>query len=100
VNGGTRVPICGCVIGAIVVEAVRGEVTPISIETGIAMAVETLAPIVGANACVDFAYEEDCDDCDHAEVPRLVGRTISFKALPLLKFMHIQISFEKKVYQK
>jgi len=103
-NGGTKVPISGCVVGATVVETVRGVVTPISIETGIAMVapmvVDTLAPTVGADACVDYACEEDCDDCEDAEVPLFLHRAVSFKALPLLKCMHIQISFQTKVYQK
>jgi len=34
------------------------------------MAVDTLAPTVGADACVDCACEEDCDD---AKVPLSVG---------------------------
>jgi hypothetical protein len=89
VNGGTKVLISGCVIAAAVVETVAGAITPISVETGIAMvapmAVGTLAPTVGADACVDYACEEDCDDCDDAKLPLLVGRAISFKALPLLK---------------
>jgi len=52
------------------------------------MAVDTLAPTVGVDACVDCVCEEDCDDFDDAKVPLLVGRAISFKALPLLKSMH------------
>ena len=57
------------------------------------MAIDTLAPIVGADACVDCACEEDCDDCDDAEVPLLVGLAITFKALSLLKCMHKQDFF-------
>jgi len=52
------------------------------------MAVDALAPILGAYAYVDCACEEDCDDFDDAEIPLLVGRTISFKVLQLLKCMH------------
>jgi len=52
------------------------------------MAVDTLAPTVGVDACVDCSCEDDCDDCDDAEVPLLVGRAISFKVLPLLKCIH------------
>jgi len=59
------------------------------------MAIYTLAPV---DACVDCACEEDCDDCDDEEVPLLVGRAITFKALPLLKCMHKQEYFHKKVY--
>jgi len=62
------------------------------------MTVDTLAPTVGANACVDYACEEDCDDYDDSKVPLLVGRAISFKALPLHKCMHKQVFFPKKVY--
>jgi len=50
--------------------------------------VDTLAPTVGADACVNCAYEEDCDDCDDAEAPLLVDLVIVFKALSLLKYMH------------
>jgi len=102
VNGGTKDPISGCVIAIAVVETVVGEVTPISVETGFAMVapitVDTLAPTVGAYACVDCACEEDCDDCDDAKVSLLVGRAISFKALPLIKCMHIKVFFLEKVY--
>jgi len=59
------------------------------------LAVDALATTVGADACVDCAFEEDCDD---VEVPMLVGRAISFKALPLLKCMHKQTFFQKRVY--
>jgi len=61
------------------------------------MAVDTLAPTVGADACVDCA----CEDCafvceDDEEVPLLLERAISFKVLPLLKCMHKQLFFHKK----
>jgi len=36
---------------------------------------------------VNCACEEVCDDCDDAEAQLSVGRAISFKALPLLKYM-------------
>jgi hypothetical protein len=66
-------PISGCVIAAAGVKTIGGAATPFSVETGIVMvapvAVDTLAPTVGADACVDYAYEEDCDDCDDVEVP-------------------------------
>ena len=68
---------------------VVGAVTPISFETGTTMVapmtVDTQAPTVGANACVNYACEKDCDDCDDAESPLLVGLVMVFKALPLLK---------------
>jgi hypothetical protein len=80
------------VIAAAVVDIFVG----ISVETGIAMvarmAVDTLSPTVGADACVDCA----CENCDNAEVLLLAGRAISFKALSLLKYMHKQIFFQKK----
>jgi len=51
------------------------------------VAVDTFTPTVGADACVDCAFE----DCallyvDDAEVP--IERAISFKGLPPLKCMH------------
>jgi len=62
VNGGTEATKSGCVIAAIV-ETDVGAVTPISVETGMAMVslmtIDTLAPTVGADACVDCA----CIDC-------------------------------------
>jgi hypothetical protein len=71
-------------------------VTPISVETGIAMvtpkAVDTLAPTAGADARVNCACDEDCDDCDDIEATILTDLVIIFKALALLKCMHqIQI---------
>jgi len=51
-------------------------------------AVDTLAPTAGADACVNCACEEDCDDCDEIEAPILTDLVIVFKALPLLKCMH------------
>jgi len=52
--------------------------------------------MVGTDACVDCAYEEDCDDCDDPETPLLVGLIIVFKDLPLLKCMHKQEFFPIK----
>jgi hypothetical protein len=53
VNGGTKVSISGSVIVAVVVGAVVGAITPIFVETGMAMVaptdVDTLAPTVGAD---------------------------------------------------
>nr|ABN08763.1 hypothetical protein MtrDRAFT_AC160012g21v2 [Medicago truncatula] len=76
-------------------------VTLISVKTGFAMvasmAVDTLASTVGADACMDCACEEDCDDYDDSKVPLLVGRAISFDALPLHKCMHKQVFFPEKV---
>jgi len=72
-----------------------------SVEIGIAMAaptaVDTLAPTVWEDACVNCACEEDCDDCDDVEAPLLVDLVIIFKALPLLKCMHKQEFFREKV---
>jgi len=97
VNGGTNVTISGRVIVA-VMEAV----TPISVETGIAMVapttIDTLAPTVGTDVCVNCACEEDCDDCDDVEATLLVDLIIVFKALPLHKCMHKQEFFPEKVY--
>ena len=77
-----------------VVRMVVGAVTPIFVETGIAMvapmAAHTLAPTVGADAYIDCSCENDCDD---AEVPLLVDLVIVFKALLLLKCMHKQKYF-------
>jgi hypothetical protein len=64
------------------------------------MMVDILALTVEADACVDCACEDDCDDCDDAEVPLLVGLAITFKTLLLLKCMHTQVYFQKKVHQK
>jgi len=41
--------------------------------------VDTLAPTVEADACVDCACEADCDDYDDVEAPLLVGLVIIFK---------------------
>jgi len=63
--------------------------------------VDTLASTDGANACVNCAYEEDCDDRGDVETPLLVDLVIVFKALLLLKCMHIiRIFSQKKVYRK
>jgi len=97
VNRGTKVPIYGCVIGAIIDRVVVEVVAPISVETGMAMvaptAVDTLAPTEGADARINYAYEEDCDDCDDIETPVFVDLVIIFKALPLLKCMHKNANF-------
>jgi len=94
VNGGTKVPISGRVIAVVIVGAVVEAVTPISVETGLAMddstTVDTLAPIEGADACVTRACEEDYDD---GEAPLLGNLVIVSKALPLLKCMHKNANF-------
>jgi len=46
VNGGTKVPISGCVIWAVTVGAVVGAVTPISVETGMAMVADDTSSYV------------------------------------------------------
>jgi len=35
--------------------------------------VDTLAPTVGADACVDCSCGEECGDCDDAEAPLMVS---------------------------
>jgi len=55
--------------------------------------VDTLAPTVGADACVDCSCGEECGDCDDAEAPLMVSLVIVFKALSLLKCMHKQDFF-------
>jgi len=52
--------------------------------------VDTPTPTVGGDVYVD------CDACDDAEVPLLVGLVIVFKVLPHLKCMHKQKYFQKK----
>jgi len=90
VNGDTKATNSSCVI-AVVIETFVGAVTPIFVETGMVMVtpmtVDTLAPTVWANACVDCACENCALLCvDDAKVT--LGRAIYFKALPLLKCMH------------
>jgi len=93
VNGGTKVPISGRVIRAVIV----GAVTQISVETGMAVvapkAVGTLKSIAGMDVCVVCACEEVFNDCDDIEAPVLVDLVILFKALPLRKCMHKDADF-------
>jgi len=62
VNDGIKVPIYGCVIGAVIVRAVVEAVTPISVETDMAMVspmvVDTVAPTKGADTHVNCACDE------------------------------------------
>lgn len=62
-----------------------GAVTPISVETGMAMvapkATGTLASTVGPNVRVICACEEDYNDYDDIEAPVLADLVILFKAL-------------------
>jgi hypothetical protein len=84
VNGATKVPIYGRVIGADV-ETIEGEVTPISFETGIAMVATTMVDTFkspdGEVTCKDGACE---DDCEEVELARAID-------LPLLKCIHKQL---------
>jgi len=77
------VPISGCVIVTVIVAAVVEAITPISVETSMAMiaptAVDTLEPTEWADACVYCACEEDCDDYDDIEVSVLADLVIIFK---------------------
>ena len=63
VNGSTKVPIYGRVIG-VDVETVEGAVTPISTETGIAIVaptvVDTFKSPGGVVVCKDGACEDGC----------------------------------------
>jgi len=81
VNGGITVPISGRVIGTYV-ETVEGAVTPISVETGIAIlaptGVDTFKSPEGEVACKDCVCE---DDCEEDELARAID-------LPLLKCIH------------
>jgi len=81
VNGGTKVPISDRVVGEDV-ETVEGVVTPISVETGIAMvahtAVDTFKTPKGVVACKDCACE---DGREEDELTRAID-------LPLLKCIH------------
>jgi len=69
VNGGTKVLIYGRVIGEDF-ETVEGVVTPVSIETGIAMvsptAVDKFKSLKGVVTCKDCAYEDDCEEDERA----------------------------------
>jgi hypothetical protein len=71
-----------------------GVVTPISVETGMAMvapkAVGKLAPTAWVDVCVICAYKEDCNDID---APVLADLVILFKALPLRKCKHKDADF-------
>jgi len=60
------------VIAVAVVDMVMGIYVETSITMVAPMAVDSLAPTVGSDACVDCACEEGCDDCDDAEVPLLL----------------------------
>jgi len=55
------------------------------------MEVDILAPTVREDACVE--------DYDDVVVPLLVGLANTFKVLPLLKCMHIEVYFHKKVHR-
>jgi len=90
VNGGTNVPISGRVIG-VDVETVEGAVTPIFVETSIAMvsptAVDTFKSPDGVVACKDGA-------CEELELARAIN-------LPLLKCIHKQLGvFRNQVTRK
>jgi len=65
VNGRTKVPMSGCVVGANV-ETVEGAVTPISVETSIAIVaptgVDTFKSPKGEVSCIDCACEDDCEE--------------------------------------
>jgi len=75
-----RSPFLVCVIGAVIVGAVVEAVTPIFVETGMAMvaptAVDTLAPTEGMDARVNCGCEEDCNDCDDIEASILANFTL------------------------
>jgi len=94
INGGTKVPISGRVIGEDV-ETVEGAVTPVSVETSIAMVaptkVDTFKSPKGEVACKDCASE---DDCEEDKLARAID-------LPLLKCIHKQFGvFRNKVTRK
>jgi len=89
VNEGITVPISGCVIEEDI-ETVEGAVTPVSVETGIAMVspkgVDTFKSPKGEVVCKD--------DCEEDELARAID-------LPLLKCIHKQFGvFSNKVTQK
>jgi len=94
VNGGTKVPIFGRVIGADV-ETVERVVTPVSIETGIAMvaptAVDTLKSPDRVVSCKYGACEDNYEELE-------LARTIY---LPFLKCIHKQLGvFSNQVTRK
>jgi len=94
VNGGAKVPISGCVIGEDA-EMVEGAVTPVSVETDIAMVAPTGVDMFkspkGEVTCKDCACE---DDCEEDELERAIY-------LPLLKCIHKQLGvFSNKVTRK
>jgi len=62
------------------------------------MEVDTLTPIVGEDACEVCSCEEDCDDCDDAEIPLLLGRAISLKLYHFLNVCTNKCFSRKKVY--
>ena len=77
------------------VEMVEGAITPVSVETGIAMvaptAVDTFKSPKGVVACKDCACE---DGCEEDELARAID-------LPLLKCIHKQFGvFSNKVTRK
>ena len=80
-NAGIRFPISVHVNGAYI-ESVEGAVTPMSVETGIAMVasteVDTFKSPKREVACIGCAFEEDCEDHE-------LARGID---LPLLKSIH------------
>ena len=91
VNGGTKVPISGRVIGEDV-ETVEGTFTLVSVESGIAMVtpttVDTFKSPKGVVACKDCSCEDDCEEDELARA----------KDLPLLKCIHKQFGvFSNKV---
>jgi len=90
VNGGTKVPILGLVIG-VDIETVEGAVTPISVETGIAIVapttIDTFKSPDGAVTCKDGT-------CEEVELTRAID-------LPLLKCIHKQLGvFRNQVTRK
>jgi len=94
VNRGTKVPISGHVIGEDV-ETVEGTVTPVSVETGIAMVaptgVNTFKSPKGEVTCKVCAREDGCEEDELAQAIDL----------PLLKCIHKQFGvFSNKVTQK
>ena len=86
VNEDTKVLIYGRVIGEDV-ETVEGAVSPVSVETGIAMVaptgVDTFKSHKGEVTCKDCACE---DDCEEDELARVID-------LPLLRCIHKQLVF-------
>jgi len=91
---GITVPFSDRVIGTDV-ETVKGAVTPIFVETAIAMVaptgVDTFKSPRGEVACKDCVCE---DDCEEDELARAID-------LPLLKCIHKQLGvFSNKVTRK